>query len=130
MSIRIDHIALYVFDIERSRDFYVTYLGGKCGSKYVNEQKCFASYFISFGSNARLEIMTRADISVEIPAGKEIKGWTHLSFSVGSKDAVRASIERFRTNGFPVVGEPRTTGDGYYEGVILDPDGNRVEIVE
>ena len=38
-------------------------------------------------------------------------------------------IEQFRSDGYKIVGEPRITGDGYYEGAVLDPEGNIVEMI-
>jgi lactoylglutathione lyase len=54
----------------------------------------------------------------------------HLAFSTGSKEKVDALTERLRNDGFEIIGAPRTTGDGYYESVILDPENNIIEITE
>jgi lactoylglutathione lyase len=99
------------------------------GEKYVNPKKGFESYFLSFDSGCRLEIMTMPGINPrDKDVLKQFQGLTHYAISVGSKEKVDSLTEVLRTDGFQIVGEPRTTGDGYYESVVLDPDGNRVEI--
>lgn len=124
---KLTHIAVWTNELERSREFYVKYFGGQSNEKYVNPQKGFSSYFVAFEGGTSLEIMQRTDIT---RTGTEIRiGLAHFAFSTGSEAKVDEMIERFRAEGYPVVGEPRTTGDGYYEGAILDPDGNLVEII-
>lgn len=123
------HAALWTDDLERSRVFYETYFGGTDNGKYVNPKKGFASYFLTFQGGAALEIMQRSDVSDRIPTGKEYIGLAHLAFSVGTRADVEAMIERLRKDGYPITGEPRLTGDGFYEGAFLDPDGNRVEVI-
>ena len=124
---KIDHIALYTADIEKLKAFYVRYFGATTGEKYINPKKQFQSYFLSFAEGARLEIMQKVDIPAR-EQGLESMGFTHFAAAVGSKENVDKLTERLRADGYKVVGEPRTTGDGYYESVVLDPDGNRVEI--
>jgi len=125
----IEHTALWTPDLERARAFYETYFGDEAGPKYRNEEKNFTSYFLSFESGARLELMhTPALQSASVPEGAELQGYHHLAFSVGSEADVNQLTEEVRQDGYEVVGEPRRTGDGYYESVVLDPDGNRVEI--
>ncbi len=114
--------------MERSRRFYETYFNGKSNEKYINEKKGFASYFVKFDSGASLEIMQRNDIT-ECTENKELIGLAHFAFSIGSKEKVNEMIEIFRKNGCQILGEPRLTGDGFYEGVVADPDGNKIEIV-
>ena len=121
------HIALWTTQLETLRDFYVHYFNGKSNEKYVNPKKGFASYFVYFESGPALEIMQRTDVT-ELRE-KEYIGLAHLAFHIPSKAEVDRQIELFREEGYAIVGEPRTSGDGYYEGVILDPDGNRVELV-
>jgi len=124
---RIEHIALWVEDLERVRDFYRTYFGARSNERYHNPRKQFQSYFLSFADGARLELMQRPDIPPrDGPA--ERMGLTHLAISLGSRAAVDELTERLRADGYPVVGEPRLTGDGYYESVVLDPEGNRLEL--
>lgn len=124
---QLTHIAIWTNELERSRDFYVKYFKGKSNEKYVNPKKGFASYFVTFEGGASLEIMQRTDITRE--SSDVYIGLAHFAFSVGSKEKVEAMIEQFRTDGFRITGEPRTTGDGYYEGAVMDPDGNIVEVI-
>ena len=121
------HIALWTTQLETLRDFYVRYFNGTSNEKYVNPKKGFASYFVYFESGPALEIMQRTDITEQ--REKECIGLAHIAFHVRSKEEVDRQVELFRRDGYAIVGEPRTSGDGYYEGVILDPDGNRVELV-
>lgn len=123
---RIEHVALWTPDLERSRTFYETYFGAAANDKYINSSKGFASYFLTFEDGARLELMQMPDI-VGLPEQQHM-GWIHIAISVGNKQAVNDLTERLRTDGYTIASEPRTTGDGYYESVVLDPDGNRIEI--
>ena len=125
---RIDHLAIWVKDLEKMKRFYTKYFGMKCGDKYSNENKKFSSYFLSFDSGARIEIMYRPDISEQNDNKGIINGITHFAISVGNKEKVNQLTELFRSDGVEIIGEPRTTGDGYYESVILDPEGNSIEI--
>ncbi len=125
---RIEHVALWTLQLEALKTFYVTYFGGEAGEKYRNPRTGFESTFVRFDSGARLEIMTMPDVEVSPGSAANTVGVAHVAFSVGSREAVDALTERLRAAGVPVVGEPRQTGDGYYESVVLDPDGNRVEI--
>ncbi|UTA67773.1 VOC family protein [Emticicia sp. 21SJ11W-3] len=125
----IEHVAVWVRNLDLMREFYVTYFGGVANEKYRNEKKNYESYFIAFYSGARLELMQMPGITDTTNSGHEqFMGLTHLAFSVGSKAKVDEMTELFRKAGFEVVGEPRWTGDGYYESVILDPEKNRIEI--
>lgn len=114
-------------ELERSRDFYIKYFNGKSNEKYVNPKKGFVSYFVTFEGGASLEIMQRTDITKE--TADVFIGLAHFAFSTGSKEKMDAMIEQFRSDGYKIVGEPRITGDGYYEGAVLDPDGNIVEVI-
>jgi len=127
---RIEHLAIWVKDLEKMKRFYTKYFQMKCGSKYINENKMFSSYFLSFDSGARIEIMYRPDISEQNADKGKVNGITHFAISVGNKEKVNQLTELFRSDGFEIIGEPRTTGDGYYESVILDPEGNSIEITE
>ncbi|NLR93832.1 VOC family protein [Flammeovirga agarivorans] len=128
---RIEHIAYWVKDLEASKDFFLKYFVMSTSEKYTNTTKNFSSYFLSFeGENTRIEIMARPDIQAsEISKGHSF-GLTHLAISVGSKEKVDQLTERFRQDGFTIIGEPRTTGDGYYESIIEDSEGNWIEITE
>ena len=123
---KIDHVALWTPDLERSREFYQQYFGATANEKYTNSTTKFESYFLTFEGDTRLELMQRPDIT-ETSSVQAI-GWIHIAISTGSKEAVDHLTERLRADDYSIVGEPRTTGDGYYESVVLDPDGNRIEI--
>lgn len=151
---KIEHIAIWAKDIDKVCEFYRKYFGGVVHPIYHNPAKQFTSRFVTFDDGARLEIMHRPDIDVwpvtslqsdmltlghagvQAPRRDthdrmfhvEHMGFTHVSFSVGSKEEVNRLTEQMSADGIQVVGEPRTTGDGYYESVVLDPEGNRVEI--
>ena len=127
---KIEHIAIWVNDLEGMKSFYIKYFSMKCNEKYENVKKGFTSYFLSFESGARIEIMNRIDISEEIGIKGNTHGLTHFAISVDSKEKVDKLTELIRKNGFEIFGEPRTTGDGYYESVVLDPEGNHIEITE
>jgi len=126
---RIEHIALWTQDLERFKRFYVDYFGAVAGSGYVNPAKGFASCFLSFGDGARIEAMTTSMLDpVAVEPGAQRMGLTHFAVSLGSEEAVDELTQRLKADGYPVLDGPRRTGDGYYESVVLDPDGNRVEI--
>jgi lactoylglutathione lyase len=126
---RIEHIALWTDDLERLRAFFVGYFGARVGARYENTAKGFSSYFLSFDDGARIEIMHSITAQpTALPAGAQRMGLTHLAMSVGSDAAVDALTQRLRDDGYPILDGPRRTGDGYYESVVLDPDGNRIEI--
>lgn len=122
------HIALWTTQLEVMRQFYCDYLGGTTAHKYVNESKGFESYFVRFeGGNTTLELMQRKDVN--IPTEGERLGFCHIAFGLESKEAVLTRTEQLRAAGVTVASEPRTTGDGMFESVVLDPDGNRIELV-
>lgn len=125
---RIDHVAIYTNDLEKLRLFYETYFNGKANTLYHNKVKGFQSYFISFDDNTRLEIMSSLHITEKVESLNYL-GIIHLAFQVCSKEEVDRLTNRLKEDGYTIVSGPRTTGDGYYESCILDPDGNQVEIV-
>lgn len=116
---KIHHIAIWTFHLEKLREFYTRYFNGTSNEKYINSQKGFESYFISFESGATLELMSRIDVQ-NIPIEENRPGLTHLAFSFESQKAVLSLTEQLRTKGYHIVGEPRISGDGYFESVILD----------
>ncbi|NOQ27256.1 MAG: glyoxalase/bleomycin resistance/extradiol dioxygenase family protein [Bacteroidales bacterium] len=128
---KIEHIAIWTNDLEKMKDFYTKYFNMKSSLKYENLSKQFSSYFLSFNSaETRLELMYRPDISEFIGEKGILNGLTHFSISVGGKQRVDELTEILRLDGYRIIGEPRTTGDGYYESVVLDCEGNHVEITE
>lgn len=124
---KIEHIALYVNDLEKARGFFVTYFDATSNEGYHNKTTDFRSYFLSFSDGSRLEIMTKPDLT---DSGDFLNrfGYAHIAFSVGSKEAVDSLTARLKEDGFPVLSGPRTTGDGYYESCILGFEGNLLEI--
>lgn len=122
----IEHIALWVRNLEAMCGFYQEYFGASLGPKYENPGKAFQSYFLNFATGARLELMHRPDIE----RGRQAHtfGYVHLALSVGSKDEVERLTSRLERDGYTVLSRPRMTGDGYYESVVLDPEDNRLEI--
>lgn len=124
----INHIALWAHDIELLKDFYCFWFSAEAGEMYHNTQKNFRSYFLSFpDGGASLEIMNVPEI-IDCDSTGKCKGLCHLSISLGSKEMVDEYTERMRKAGITVLGKPRTTGDGFYESVIADPEGNAVEL--
>jgi len=126
---RIEHIAIWADDIESLKSFYQSYFGMQCSEKYVNAKKSFTSYFLSFGdTQTRIELMNMPNISDSAVQRNMLKGLAHFAISVGSEEKVNELTERLRTDNYVIAGEPRRTGDGYYESVVLDPEGNIIEI--
>ncbi|MBR1646807.1 MAG: VOC family protein [Selenomonadaceae bacterium] len=125
---KISHVAIYVHDLEREKIFFVKYFGAKSSDKYRNSQTGFSSYFLTFDDGARLEIMNRPTLKDSLEDAF-CTGWHHIAIEVGDKKAVDDLTKKFRADGYRVTSEPRTTGDGYYESIILDDEGNRIELV-
>jgi lactoylglutathione lyase len=126
---KIEHLAIWVDDLELMKSFYLKYFDCTAGELYHNPVKSFYSYFLFFGrEKTRIELMTKPGIFK--PEGRRgfAKGIAHFAISVGGKDKVNDLTERLRADQFIIEGEPRTTGDGYYESVVLDPEGNYLEI--
>lgn len=127
---KIDHIAIWSTDIEKLRSFYIDYFGAGSNERYENRGNGFSSYFLSFDSGCRLELMQMDSIPPNSnDVIRQYQGLIHMAISVEGEEQVRSLTERLRGDGYTVVSEPRRTGDGYYESCILDPDQNRVEIV-
>jgi lactoylglutathione lyase len=126
---RIEHIAVWVRDLEVTKAFYEKYFGASAGALYENQGKQFSSYFLSFDDGCRLELMQMPGINEQYQAyQRQNLGLVHFAVSVGSKEKVDELTDRLRNDGFTIASEPRTTGDGYYESVVLDPEDNIVEI--
>lgn len=124
---KIEHIAMYVEDLEKAKKFFVDYFGAEAGNEYFNSKTQFRSYFLSFENGCRLEIMNKPNVRSVEPS--ELRtGYTHLAFSAGSREKVDSLTEKLRKDGYSVISEPRTTGDGYYESCIVDVEGNLIEI--
>lgn len=124
---RIEHVAMYVNDLEAARDFFIKYLGASSNDGYHNQKTGFRSYFLSFSDGARLEIMNKPQID---DAEKTLArtGLIHIAFSVGSRERVDELTEELKRDGYEVVSGPRTTGDGYYESCVIGIEGNQIEI--
>ena len=125
---KLHHIAIWTYKLEELRDFYTRYFNGKSNQKYANSAKGFESYFIAFDGETSLELMSRTDVQ-NLPIEENRLGLTHMAFTFGSREEVLQQTERLRADGYAIAGEPRTSGDGYFESVVLDPDGNRIECV-
>ncbi|WP_103062591.1 VOC family protein [Actinomyces qiguomingii] len=132
---RIDHAALWVADLEATRDFYLHWFGGHANGQYHNPRTGLRTYILNFDDGARaagrrgtrLELMSRPDVVTH--PDTEMCGWAHISFALPDRAGVDDLAARARAAGVSVIDGPRQTGDGYYEAVLLDPEGNRVEVV-
>lgn len=124
---KIEHIAIWTNKLEEMKQFYEEFLNGISNDKYINPSKNFEAYFIKFADGARLELMKNLSIQ-DKNSDKIYSGYTHVAFSVGSKEKVDELTNLLKIKGYKVTSEPRTTGDGYYESCVLDPDGNNVEL--
>lgn len=124
---KIEHIAVYVTDLEGARNFFCNYFGAKSNSGYHNQVTDFRSYFLQFDDGARLELMHKPGLE-DAPKPPNRTGLIHLAFSTGSKVAVDNLTHRLQEDGYPVLSGPRTTGDGYYESCVEGFEGNLIEI--
>lgn len=124
---KIEHIAMYVNDLENVKSFFVNYFNASANNGYHNQTTDFRSYFLTFTDGARLEIMSRPQMDDNEKTVART-GYIHLAFSVGSKEQVDALTARLQKDGYKVISGPRTTGDGYYESCIIGPEGNQIEI--
>ena len=124
---KIEHVALYVNDLEGAKAFFQHYFGAAANEGYHNKRTDFRSYFLTFENGSRLEIMTRPDMT-DLPKSANRTGFVHLAFSAGNKEAVDSLTAQLLQDGYPVLSGPRTTGDGYYESCIEGFEGNILEI--
>ena len=128
-EIKIEHIAMYVDDLEGAKEFFEKYFNAKSNEKYHNIKTDFQSYFLSFDGGARLEIMSKPDVEVNDKALTKT-GYAHLAFSVGSRKKVDKLTAQLKSDGYSVLSGPRVTGDGYYESCVLGFENNQIEITE
>ena len=124
---KIEHVAMYVNDMERARDFFVKYFKADASEKYHNFKSGFSSYFLTFDSGARLEIMQRPQIE-DHPKGTYRTGYHHIAIEVGDRKDVDDMTKRMKEDGYTILNGARTTGDGYYESVVADEEGNEIEL--
>lgn len=124
---KIEHIALYVNDLENAKQFFIKYFGAEANDGYHNPRTDFRSYFLTFDDGARLEIMTKPGMEDQEKAPART-GYAHIAFSVGSKERVDSLTAELKAAGYEVVSGPRTTGDGYYESCVAAIEGNQIEI--
>lgn len=123
----IHHIGIWTRDIDRLVRFYTDYFGASAGPEYENPRKGYRSRFLSFKTGATIEVATISGLMDKHPDAHRV-GYAHLAMSTGSVESIDALTNRLREDGYEIVDGPRWTGDGYYESVVLDPDGNRIEI--
>lgn len=126
-NMKIEHVALYVNNLENARDFFIKYLDAKSNEGYHNPNTNFSSYFLSFDEGARIEIMNKPDVP-DLPKDPVRTGYAHIAFSVGSKEKVDELTAKLRADGYEVLSGPRVTGDGYYESCIVAVEQNQIEI--
>ena len=126
---RIEHIAMYVNDLEKTKDFFVKYFNAISNEGYHNQKTDFRSYFLSFEDGARLEIMKKPQME-DGEKSLNRTGYIHVAFSLGGKETVDELTEKLKKDGYTIVSGPRTTGDGYYESCIVGIEGNQIEITE
>lgn len=126
----LEHVAIWASDLEKLKEYYEGYFEGRSNVKYINQSKGFESYFLSFASGARIELMKRADIPENLndTIEKQHRGIIHLAFGVETMKEVDDKAEELKKAGFPILSGPRKTGDGYYEFETLDPENNRIEV--
>lgn len=122
------HVAIFTKNLEVMKDFYVKYFQGTSNSGYRNPVKGFSSYFVSFGTGASIEIMTKDEGLFEVERTQICTGFAHIAFDLENHETVDRLTSRLKSDGFKVISDPRVTGDGYYESCVLDPDGNQVEL--
>lgn len=126
---KLDHIALYVFDLEQTKNFFIRYFNATANDMYHNPRTGLKTYFLTFDDGSRLEIMQRPDV-ISAPFEQFRQGYIHIAFSVGSKDKVDSLTGRLNEDGYKVLSGPRVTGDGYYESCVQGFENNLIEITE
>ena len=126
---KINHIALYVNDIEKIKEFYIKYFCAKSNEMYHNSKTGLKTYFLKFSNECKVEIMTKENLN-NLSKKLNNTGYIHISFSVGSREKVNELTQKLQEDGFKIISMPRITGDGYYESCVLDPENNQIEIME
>ena len=124
---KIEHIAMYVKDLEKTKTFFEIYLNARANAGYHNPKTDFRSYFLSFDDGARLEIMNKPQMQ-DSPKALTQTGYIHIAFSVGSKEKVYELTAKLKEDGYEIISGPRITGDGYYESCVVGIEGNQIEI--
>lgn len=124
---KIEHIAMYVNDLESAKEFFIKYFDATANNEYHNLKTNFRSYFLSFDDGARLEIMNNPRM---LDSEKDINrtGYIHIAFSLGSAEKVDQLTAKLLEDGYEVISGPRTTGDGYYESAVIGFEGNQIEL--
>lgn len=125
---KIEHIAMYVNDLENAKQFFESYFSARSGNLYHNKSTGFRSYFLTFDGGARLEIMSKPQVVTDTPKSPEHTGYIHIALSVGNKQRVDSLTQKLKSDGFEVLSGPRTTGDGYYESCVVGFENNLIEI--
>ena len=124
----IEYPTILIKDIEKMEVFYLKFFEVNANEKYFNSIKKISSYFLSFSSEARSELMHRPDISKHLEGLEQNLGFAHFAVALGSKQMVDDLTHTLRVKGYSILGERRTTGNGYYESVVADPEGNQIEL--
>lgn len=126
---KIEHIAIWCRKLDTMKYFYQHFFNATCGERYTNSAKGFSSYFLTLSDGIRIELMHMSEIeTLPVDVYQQFTGLAHIAFSVGSKQKVDELTKQFINEGYEVLDGPRLTGDGYYESVVLDPEGNRLEL--
>jgi lactoylglutathione lyase len=128
---RLRHVGIWTQDLEEALMYYVTYFRCSHGEKYVNPSSGFESYFLFFDDSSSIELMKAGNVRIPgANSDEERLGLSHLAISLGSKEAVTDLANTLKADGYKIVKGPHMTGDGYFEAVTLDPEGNRIELTE
>lgn len=124
---KIEHIAMYVNDLESAKEFFIKYFDAAPNNEYHNLKTNFRSYFLSFNDGARLELMNKPNM-LDCEKGVDRTGYIHIAFSLGSADKVDKLTAKLLSDGYEVISDPRTSGDGYYESSVICFEGNQIEL--
>ncbi len=128
---KLEHIAIWTNQLEILRGYYERYFNAESNAKYTNPTTGFESYFLTFKSGARLEIMSKPNIpdNLNDTIDAQYLGLIHFAFEVETMREVEEKALELSKAGFKILRGPRKTGDGYYEFETLDPDNNRLEVI-